>query len=301
MTDSDTRVECLLNSVLGCAFVVALDKYRLTPDDAADPSTSLRLAAACADSVEKYRPDYESVAPGVTALAEEKSSQARALIKHSGTAWWFDPVDPDRRTWLSIHGTLDKFIYGRPPNADGWCRPRNPSSRWERYAQKPLGNQHTSTPYGPRLTSQLIAYDERVGDYRCEFPLAWWEMRFPQDVRAFEIHGPSDWHELCVRYPARGIEDDRLVPNWGALSEEWDGIHLSLDGFLTTEKGRYESPAGWTMLESWHAVQTYWLRSPKIDSERLPDVSPDHSTDPKGYAFPDFPGAGDSACLLRRI
>ena len=77
-----------------------------------------------------------------------------------------------------------------------------------------------------------------------------------QDARVFEINGPSDWHGLCVRYQARGTEDDRLVPNWGAVSEEWDGVHLSLGGLLTTEQGRYESPAGWTMLESWHAEQT---------------------------------------------
>ena len=131
------------------------------------------------------------------------------------------------------------------------------------------------------------------------FPLAWWAMRFPQDARVFEINGPSDWHELCVRYQARGTEDDRLVPNWGAVSEEWDGVHLTLGGLLTTEQGRYESPAGWTMLESWQAEQTYWLGSLEIDSERLPDFNPDPSDDPRGFAFPDFPGAGASARLLR--
>ena len=92
-----------------------------------------------------------------------------------------------------------------------------------------------------------------MGDYLCEFPLAWWAMRFPLDARVFEIHDPSDWHELCVRYQARGTEDDRLVPNWGAVSEEWDGVHLSLGGLLITEQGRYESRAGWTMLESWQS------------------------------------------------
>lgn len=301
MTDSKTQVDHLLNSILGCAFVVALDQNGLTPDDAADPNTSLRLAASCADSVDKYGSDYESVASGVTALAKEKSSQARALIEHPGTAWWFKPVDLSRQAWLSIHGTLDKFIYGTPPNTNGWHRPENPSRPWERYAQKPLGNQHTSTLYGPRLTSLLIAYYDRVGDYRCEFPLAWWAMRFPQDARVFEIHSPSDWHELCVRYPARGTEDDRLVPNWGAVSEEWDGVHLSLGGLLTTEQGRYESSAGWTMLESWHAEQTYWLRSLETVATRLPDFNPDLLDDPEGYAFPDFRDEGDSEGLLRRI
>ena len=301
MTDANTRVDHLLNSVLGCAFVVALEENGLTPDDMINPKASLRMAAACADFVDRYRSGYESIASGVMALAEEKTDQARTLIEHPGTAWWFESVDLNRQAWLSVQGTPDKFVYGTPPNANGWRSPRNPSARWECYAQKPLGNQHTSTLYEPHLTSQLIAYCEWVGDYRCEFPLAWWVMSFPQDARVFEIHSPSDWHELCVQYPARGTEDDRLVPNWGAVSEEWDGVHLSLGGLLTTEQGRYESPAGWTMLESWHAEQTYWLRSLEIDSKRLPDFNPDPSDDPEGYAFPDFPDADDSARLLRRM
>ena len=209
MTDINTRADHLLNSILGCAFVVALDENGLT----ADPNTVLSLAAACANFVDKYRSDYESVAPGVVALARKKSSQARALMEHPGTAWWFEPVGLNRQAWLSIQGTPDKLVYGTPPNTDEWHSPRNPSARWECYAQKPLSNQHTSTLYGPRLTSRLIAYCEWVGDYRCEFPLAWWAMRFPQDARVFEIHGPSDWHKLRARYPARGTHDDRLVPN----------------------------------------------------------------------------------------
>ena len=68
-------------------------------------------------------------------------------------------------------------------------------------------------------------------------------MRFLEEVRVFEIHGPSDWHNLSVRYPAKVTEDDRLVPNWGAVAEEWDGVHLSLGGLLTAEQNRYESPA----------------------------------------------------------
>ncbi len=204
-------------------------------------------------------------------LAREKAAQAQAVIEHPGAAWWFDDIDLNSQAWVSIHGTLDKFIYGTPPDTMAWRRPENPSRPWERYAQKPYSNQVTSTQYGPHLTSELIAYDKRVGDYLCQFPLAWWSMRFLEEVRVFEIHGPSDWHNLSVRYPAKGTEDDRLVPNWGAVAEEWDGVHLSLGGLLTAEQNRYESPAGWTMLDFWHAEQTYWLRALNTETERQPD------------------------------
>ena len=294
MVNTDTRAGDLLSSIVGCAFVVALDESGLTPDDVADPKVALPMAAACADEVFRFRSDYDLVARGVLALAREKVPQARALFEHPGTAWWFDDVDLRAQAWLSIHGTLDKFIYGTPPDTMAWRRPDNPSRPWERYAQTPLGNQSTSTLYGPCLTSELVARDERVGDYLCEFPLAWWSVRFPEEVRVFEVHGPSDWHDLCVRYPARGTGDDRLVPNWGAVSEEWDGVHLSLGGLLTAEQNRYESPAGWTFLDAWHAEQTRWLRPLRTETERRPDF--DRGMGPPeipGFSFPDFGGEGD--------
>ena len=294
MVNADTRADDLLNSIVGCAFVVALDESGLTPDDVADPKVALPMAAACADEVFRFRSDYDLVARGVRALAREKVPRARALFEHPGAAWWFDDVDLRSQAWLSIHGTLDKFIYGTPPDTMAWRRPDNPSRPWERYAQTPLGNQSTSTLYGPYLTSELVARDERVGDYLCEFPLAWWSVRFPEEVRVFEVHGPSDWHDLCVRYPARGTEDDRLVPNWGAVSEEWDGVHLSLGGLLTAEQNRYESPAGWTFLDAWHAEQTRWLRALETETERRPDF--DRGMGPPeipGFSFPDFGGEGD--------
>ena len=124
----------------------------------------------------------------------------------------------------------------------------------------------------------------------CEFPLAWWTMRFMEKVRVFEVHGPADWHDLCVRYPAKGTEDDRLVPNWEAVSEEWDGVHLSLGGLLTAEQNRYESAAGWTMLDSWHAEQSYWLRALKTETERQPDF--DEGMGPPMIENGQAPGRG---------
>ena len=272
MASFDTRVEDLLNSLVGCAFLVTLVESGLSPEDLADPKVSFWLAAVCIESVSIHDPDHKLLASELPTLAREKAAQARAVIEHPGTAWWFGDIDLNAQAWVSLHWTTPplKFIYGTPPNTVGWQRPRNPSTSWERYAQKPLSNQTTSTLYGPHLTSELVGYDKRVGDYMCEFPLAWWSMRFLEEVRVFEIHGPSDWHNLCVRYPAEDRQG-RLVPNWGAVAEEWDGVHLSFGGLLTTEQNRYESAAGWTMLNSWHAEQTYWLRALKTETERQPD------------------------------
>ena len=289
MADIDTQVAGLLNSAVGCAFLLALEESGLTPADAADRITALRMAAACADYVFRFNSDHDVVAPGVLQLAEGKTEQARALLEHPDIAWWFSDIDLCAQSWVSIHGTPDKFIYGTPPDTMAWVSPGNPSTGWEVKAQKPYGNQITSTLYSPHLSSELVAYDERTGDYLCQFPLAWWTVHFPEQVRVFEIHGPSDWHHLCVRYPARGSEDDRLVPDWGAASEEWDGVHLSLGGLLTTEQNQYESSDGWTMLDFWHAEQTFWLRGVETEVKRQPDF--DRGLGPpeiRGLRFPHF-------------
>ena len=280
MTDTDARVEALLKSLVGCDFLVTAVESGLSPEDLADPKISLSLASSSAETVNIHTSDHKLLAAELPPLAREKADQARAIIEYPGTAWWFNDIDLDAQTWASIVWNDDpfKFIYGTPPNTMAWTRPRNPSSEWERYAQKPSSNQNqtTSTLYGPNLTSELVAYETRTGDYECDFPLARWSIRFLEEVRVFEIHGPADWYDLCVKYPAKYEEvRTRLVPNWGAVAEEWDGVHLSFGGLLTTEQNRHESVSGWkhgwAMLDFWHAEQTYWLRPLKTESERQPD------------------------------
>lgn len=287
MVNTDTQVEDLLNSLIGCAFLVMLIETGLSPEDLEDPKVTLRLAASAAESVYRFNADHDLLAAELPPLAREKAAQARAVIEHPGTAWWFDDIDLNAQAWIYVEAP-DKFIYGTPPDTMAWQQPQNPSGPWERYAQKPLGNQVTSTLYGPHLTSELMAKDERVSDYISKFPLTWWSIRFLEEVRVFEIHGPADWHNLCVRYPAEDRQG-RLVPNWGAVAEDWDGVHLSLGGLLTAEQNRYESPAGWTMQDAWHAEQTYWLRALKTESERQPDFEEGMGApEILGLRFPDF-------------
>ncbi len=61
------------------------------------------------------------------------------------------------------------------------------------------------------------------------------------------------------------------MPDWGAASVDWHGVHLSLGGLLSCEQGRCESAEGWSMHESWHAERTFWLRALDTVCERMPD------------------------------
>ena len=126
MANADARVEDLLNSLVGCAFLVRLVETGISPDDLGDPKVSLRLAASAADSVDRFHADHDLLAAELPALAREKAAQARAVMEHPGTAWWFKDIDLQAQAWVSIHGTLKKFIYGTPPDTMAWRRPQKP-------------------------------------------------------------------------------------------------------------------------------------------------------------------------------
>ena len=61
------------------------------------------------------------------------------------------------------------------------------------------------------------------------------------------------------------------MPDWGAAAEDWDGVHVSLGGLLTTEQVRYESTGGVSMLLFTASELIYWLRGFPSAAERLPD------------------------------
>ena len=55
--------------------------------------------------------------------------------------------------------------------------------------------------------------------------------------------GAEDWHQLCVRYPAKR-RDGGLTVNWGSAARDWDGVHLSLGGLLSGEQARLRISSG---------------------------------------------------------
>ncbi|MCP4227917.1 MAG: hypothetical protein GY773_31610, partial [Actinomycetia bacterium] len=92
-----------------------------------------------------------------------------------------------------------------------------------------------------------------------------WHMAIDDTVRIFEVTGPNDWERLVRDYPGVGeinqgwelpsqnqgdvsalesVPGQRAmrtemrrfrVPDWNAVAEDWDGVHLTWGGFLTTE------------------------------------------------------------------
>ena len=96
----------------------------------------------------------------------------------------------------------------------------------------------------------------------------------PEDgARVYEICGPDQWAELVERYPldvskfrrhdwwrATGWSGRWLIPDYATVAADWDAVHVSVAGYLTT--AGLTIPAGGgasTMLAGWDPDATWWL------------------------------------------
>ena len=271
MEQIDRKVEEILGSPIGCQFLLSVEASGLSPAEVGIPQNSLWLAAGAVGELDWWIPDHAETVADALEHGGRLRVLARAVLEHPATGWWFAPLDPEHQVWISH----DKG----PPDSANWQCPNSPPDQWERYAQKPLIEQYqrTSTLVGED-TSFFVAVDGYVGDLDIyTLPFECWELLVDHDVQVFEVHGPTDWNRLCVRYPARGTTDgappdpEWLVPDWAAAAEDWDGVHLSLGGLLTAEQVRHQSKDGISMLNFWQAEQTYWLRGLASNARRLPD------------------------------
>ena len=273
MQEIEKRTKAILDSPLGCAFMMGVYESAIEPEALAAPELSLRLAAESIGLVEHFRSDHEIAVAEALEYGKGLGPLTRAVLEHHGTSWWFEPIDLGRQLWIG-KGIASPDTAS--PDTASWHPPPDPPSRWEVYAQQPAGVQNTSTLFGEHC-SLLMAYDVRAGDYWREYPLACWKLQIAPDVKVYEVLGAEDWHQLCVQYPARR-RDGGLTVNWGAAARDWDGVHLSLGGLLSGEQAGYESAVGWSLLDFWHAEQTFWFRSLESVSERLPDHERTEST-----------------------
>ena len=265
--DIEQYVAGMLGSPLGCLFLLEMDELGLPLEQATSHQICFWVAAGAINIIEKYDPAHEAIVEEVMERGRKMAPLARRILDFPGASWWFDPPDLERQLWIAHEGL--------PPYPAAWQRPSAIPRRWERYAQKPIGLQHTSTLY-EGWSSMLIAYDGGAGDYYTEFPLQCWELKIQSEVTVYEVYGPESWHELCLRYPARGQDgsgrdESRLVPDWGAAAADLDGVHLTFGGLLACEQNRHEGLGEWSMHEAWHAEQTYWLKSLTAAARRLPD------------------------------
>lgn len=213
--------------------------------------------------VSRFRPDYQEYVADLKAKAARLAVLAEWLRQRM-PGWW-DDVNRAQQVWVGP-STI-------PPDESRLVVNLSPSHP---EAPKPKRAFWTST--------RTLAVSPWL-DYPENFNSGWkttWLLAVRQDARVAEIHSPAAWSELARAYPLaeagytftgmkrRPESSRRLDPDWSRVSEDFDGVHLSVGGWLTAEDLPFESGGATTELRGWNMESTVWLRWAFSSVEPLP-------------------------------
>lgn len=237
----------------------------------------------------RYWQDPDDVDVSLAADPERLRPVAETVVA-AAPAWWSAPVDLDGQVLTVFAGTDEPPLTGLAGVLADWLRAEDragaqvaehvagsadPARAWERLSGRwwsaPLvpsvpGTTRSAPLLGP--VALWLHEDEQgftAADARPVAPT--------RPVRVHEVQGPADWSDLVTRFPldvgesrgpnwwrATGRRGRWLVPDWPRVAAEFDAVHLSVRGYLSTS-GR-TVPVGddaATLLAGWSPDVTYWL------------------------------------------
>ncbi|HEY6790868.1 MAG TPA: hypothetical protein VI365_26525 [Trebonia sp.] len=220
-----------------------------------------------------------------SAVVAELHAVAVRLAESGGCQWWWSPLDRSgqryvqwtaRRGLAPAFGTAAEVLRSAAKQADEQEERRMGDDR-----HKPAGSGMRgpwwSHPFpGPisttrrlgRLGAVLLAgQEDGFGDREAVV----WPLAVAGSARVFEIDGPEAWQRLVATYPRTatgtyrhtwawtGWDGEWLMPRWTAVADDWDGVHLSVAGYLATAGRAMAVGTARTLLAGWNPDETYWL------------------------------------------
>lgn len=253
------------------------------PDAAFTPAGALAaLADATAMAAYWQQPiEHHLVRPDVDLLPV-----AERLVAGGGTAGWSEPIARaqqhlvvlawrDRELKLpaltGVTARLDAVTeqHAHPIPAWDGAGPVDWQITSGIWWSAPIGDPNVRTthpvsgvPLGVSLVEDLDPTEARS-----------WAVRIADSARILELAHPQDWVDLVRRYPldvssgkrgdwwrATGRDGGWLIPDWAAVAADWDGVHLTIAGYLTTAGRALDVDDRFaTVLAGWDPDTTYWL------------------------------------------
>jgi hypothetical protein len=150
-------------------------------------------------------------------------------------------------------------------------RPRDPAAPWSgRWWSTPaLSDLVTTTRSITGLGAlKLMLVEDSIGWKRALV----WPLAPASGSRIYEISEPMAWTGLVARYPLEvtlakrhdwwrttGVDASWLMPDWSAVAADYDGVHLTVSGYLTTAGRHLAVGQSGTVLAGWNPDETYWL------------------------------------------
>jgi len=252
-----------------------------------DPARSLFAALHTATDSARYwqEPDGEDQALALDDVRQSLVPLARE-VGPAIPAWWSGPIDLNRQgviNWeypgvpaTSLTGAADKLVTWL---ADTGTDERRAAAERPRDVRAPCSGEWWSAPCLAGLPTSTTVLSETgpVGLRLVEDSMGWTAascipvspLRPP---RVYEIGRAQDWVELVARYPfevslsrrhdwwrAIGAEGTWLIPDYAAISADYDAVHLTARAYLSAAGARLEVGAALTTVAGWNPDQTYWL------------------------------------------
>ena len=264
-----------------------------------DTPDAHELLGALGQSVDAARywqePDGEDQLAAEPQLAEALRAGADAVVRAPAAQWWGTPLQPDDQ-WLV---EFDDQPHDAWPAREGLpardVAAGEVLARWRhefdaeeedrrgdyRRGMRPEhcgGSWWSVPPHELPTTTRGLADAGAVGLHLVEDGLGWRYARLTRaavraDPRVFEIDSAERWAELCARFPldasasrrgdwlrTTGRDGRWLIPDWPRVAAEFDGVHLTVAGYLSTAGRAVPVVDDWaTVLAGWDPDATYWL------------------------------------------
>jgi hypothetical protein len=251
------------------------------PPDRDDP---LAVIPALADVTEDagYWGGYPARDPlDDPALIARLRPVAARLAGSAGCRWWWSGLDRAAQQYVqwTARQSAPELGYAAEMLRDADAEADEDERRMSRERHRAAG----SGVNGPWWTRPgVISTTRRLGrlgavllagqeDSFGDTDAVVWPLTVAGTARVLEIDGPQAWQRLIAVYPRTatatyrhtwawtGWDGEWVVPRWPAVARDWDGVHLSVAGYLATAGRALPAGTGRTLLGGWNPDETYWL------------------------------------------
>jgi len=211
------------------------------------------LAARVQRGYSRYSGDYDDRLRSLRSKSGSLAQFAEWLV--SEMPHWWAALDRRAQIWASPHG-------GSPDASELQVD----LQRFGVEAPKPRRALWTSTFVAEVISPWLEHPERQIEGHRL------WKLNVSLDARVAEIHSPADWWAFAMAYrdSAPGYSSNpqsdrspafsRIDPDWAKVAADWDGVHLSIGGYLTAEDVTFQRDGATTELRGWDIESTVWLR-----------------------------------------